>query len=220
VKPRYAVALALLVSFVLLSPRIAAAGAGVPLVAVFLPPLWLALAPIIVVEAFVNSRILSLPFRRTLLPATLGNIASTIVGIPLIWLFFATLEMLFFSTPEGLATAGAKVYAVTVQSPWLIPYEKDLRWMVPAALLFFSIPCFAVSVLVEAPINGFGLPTVARRAIWKATAKSNLASYLCLGAMIGGMLALQGTRLDSLYNFFSTISEWIVEIVVLLAKVM
>src|SRR5208337_3541718 len=101
--------------FILLWPAVTVADAGVPLVALFLPPLWLGLVPIILVKAFANCRLLSIPFRRTLLPATLGNLASAIVGIPLTWVFLATLEMFFFGTAHGLGTTGAKVYSVTIQ---------------------------------------------------------------------------------------------------------
>jgi hypothetical protein len=83
-KLRYTVTVVLLGCFIFLKPVTAAADAGVPLVAAFLPSLWMGLVPIIFVEAFVNCRLLSVPFRRTLLPATLGNLASAIVGIPLV----------------------------------------------------------------------------------------------------------------------------------------
>jgi hypothetical protein len=209
-KPRHAVALVLIGCFIFLKPATAAADAGVPLVAAFLPLLWMGLVPIILVESFVNCRLLSIPFRRTLLPATLGNLASAIVGIPLTWIFLATLEMLFFGRARGLGTVGAKVYSVTIQAPWLIPYENDLRWMLPAALVFFAIPCFAVSVLVEAPINHLGLSDFPRKTIWKVTAKSNLLSYLFLGVLT--TLALRGD-LGHFYPVFGPIVDWFSDIV-------
>lgn len=209
-KLRHAVAVVLLGCFFFLRPATAAADAGVPLVAAFLPSLWMGLVPIILVEAFVNCRLLSIPFRRTLLPATLGNLASAIVGIPLTWVFLATLELLFFGTARGLGTVGARVYSVTVQAPWLIPYENDLHWMLPAALLFFAIPCFAVSVLVEAPINHLGLSDFPQKIVWKVTAKSNLLSYLFLGVLT--MLALRGDS-GHFSPAFGPIVDWFSDIV-------
>jgi hypothetical protein len=200
---------ALIASFILFSPALAAADAGLPLVALFLPPLWLGLVPIVLVEAFVNRHLLSIPFRRTFPPAILGNVASAMVGIPLTWVFLATLEMFCCSTAKGLGTTSAKVYAVTLQSPWLIPYEADLRWMIPAALAFFALPCFAVSVLIEAPINRLVLSDFPRKTIWKVTAKSNLASYLCLGFITWGAFTLWGKNLGGLYAGFGPVTEWI-----------
>ncbi len=145
-KLRYTVAVVMLAWLIILWPTVAVADAGVPLVAIFLPPLWLGLVPIIFIEAFVNCRLLLIPFRRTLLPATLGNLASAIVGIPLTWVFLAAFEIFFGShfPPNLLGSTGAKVLSVTIGAPWLIPYEPDLWWMVPVALAFLRFlasPC-------------------------------------------------------------------------------
>jgi len=195
-------------------PNIAFANAGIPLIAIFLPPMWLGLVLVIIIEAFINSRILSIPFRKTVLPTTVGNIVSTIAGIPILWVVLSSIEAVFFGNAIGLRTASAKLYAVTIQSPWLIPYERDLWWMIPAALLVFSVPCFAISVLIEAPINRLGLPNLRPRAVWKATGVSNLASYIFLGftAYGYGTLSLQG-GLRSTDKFFIPIWGWIAEIV-------
>jgi hypothetical protein len=198
----------LMVTLPAVFPKIAFADVGIPLVAVFLPPMWLGLVPIILVEALINSRLLSLPFRNTILPATFGNIASTLVGIPFMWVILASIELVFFGGAIGLQTMSAKFYAVTIQSPWLIPYEKDLRWMIPAALAVFSIPCLIVSILIEAPINRMGLSNVASRLIWKATAISNLASYICLAVLTWGGFVLQD-KLNGVDTIFMPISRWI-----------
>jgi hypothetical protein len=211
-KLRHTAAVVLLAWLILLKPAVAAADAGVPLVAIFLPPLWISLIPIILLEAFVNCRLLSTPFRRTLLPATLGNLASAIVGIPLTWVFLAALEIssVHFFPPNMLGTTSAKLYSVTIGAPWLGPNEKDLWWMIPAALVFFAIPCFAVSVLIEAPINHLGLSDFPRKTIWKVTAKSNLLSYLFLGALT--TLVLRGD-LGGIYRVFGPILDWFIDIV-------
>jgi len=52
----------------------------------------------------------------------------------------------------GLETTLGRVLAVTLQAPWLIPYDKDLYWMLPAALTFL-LPFFGLaSVFIERPI--------------------------------------------------------------------
>ena len=67
--------------------------------------------------------------------------------------------------------------------------------MVPIALLVFIIPCYLISVLIEAPINRLffrGIPFV-----WKATALANLWSYLFLSALVALYLAMNFQFLNS-----------------------
>jgi hypothetical protein len=156
---------------------------GLPLIAVFLPPMWLALIPIVVVEAAVNGHLLAMPFRRTIVPASMGNLVSTIAGIPLMWFLLATAELVCCGEAKGLSTSGAKIYAVTIQAPWLIPYERDFHWMIPLALLVFAVPCYALSVAIEAPFNVMAFNTTPKKLVWRATAAANLASYLCLALL-------------------------------------
>jgi hypothetical protein len=63
---------------------------------------------------------------------------------------------------HGLRTLSAKLLAVTWQSPWLIPYEDDLVWMVPAAALCLLVPFFFASVYIEYQVARRVLPTHAR----------------------------------------------------------
>src|SRR5439155_11355304 len=107
---------------VCLVPTIARADMGLPLVAVILPPLWLALVPIILVEGVVLRRLTSAPFSKALASASLGNVVSTLIGIPIAWVALATLELVCCGEAKGVATVSAKLYAVTVQAPWLVPY--------------------------------------------------------------------------------------------------
>jgi hypothetical protein len=208
-----------LVALLAVFPKTAFANVGLPLVAIILPPMWLGLVPIILVETIVNSRLLSIPFRRTLLPVTFGNITSTIVGIPFMWVVLATIEGAFFGKAVGLQTTSAKLYAVTIQSPWLIPYEHAFGWMIPAALLVFSVPCFIVSVLVEAPINRAGLSDVPSKLIWKVTAISNTASYICLGLLTWGEFLLKDNfrHIDAI---FMPVTEWLMGLVFRIAKLL
>ena len=193
----------LLFAVALLSfPRLGFCDAGVPLISVFWPPMWLALIPVVLIEAYINKRLLGVSLRQTLVPATYGNLASTLLGIPFMWIVLASMEFGFFGTTYRMDTIPGKLYAVTIQSPWLIPYEEELRWMVPAALLIFSIPCWIVSVLVEAPINGIILSNSRRKSVWRATAISNVASYILLGLL---SFALWWTPFD--IPFLSRITE-------------
>jgi hypothetical protein len=186
----------------------AKADVGLPLVAVFLPPMWIALAPIVLVEAFVMSRRLAAPFPRAILPAAIGNLVSTLVGIPLAWMLLAVLEMICCADARGLATFGARLYAVTVQAPWLIPYERDFWWMIPCALIVMGVPCFVVSVLIEAPVNQLFFKSAGTRLLWKATTIANACSYLVLGLLIWPAWKIT----DPMRGVFGPVAEWFAEI--------
>jgi len=207
------IALFIVVAAVLtIVPVPAHADIGLPLIAVLLPPMWLALIPIVVVEAAVIGHLLATPFRRTVVPASVGNLASTLAGIPLMWLLLATTEMVCCGEAKGLATPGAKIYAVTIQAPWLIPYERDFHWMIPVALLVFAIPCYALSVLIEAPFNVMAFRTTPKTLVWRATAAANLASYLCLALLFWiEMRFFQHVNMGS--AFFEPLINWFLEFV-------
>ncbi len=125
------------------------ANAGVPMIALYWPPTWLALAPVIAVEAWYACRVLGLPRRGAVGSVALANVVSTFVGIPLAWLLWAVLGGRYFGTAAGLNNPAEGLYAVTVQAAWLIPYEAALWWMVPAAAVVLTAVFFLVSVAAE-----------------------------------------------------------------------
>jgi len=190
------------------------ANTGVPLISVFLPPMWLALIPVILLESVLLARQLSIPSKATFWPVAVGNIASTLVGIPLSWMVLALLQATWFGETRGLGTFGAKVYAVTLQAPWLIPYEKDLGWMIPAALAVMALPCYAVSVVVEASISRRLLPRITARKVWRATFLANAASYFMLAALFWPTLKLYAP----VYEIIAPITGIFPEIVFRLAR--
>jgi hypothetical protein len=160
------------------------ANAGLPMIGVQMHLMVVALLPIIAIEAAVFRLMLAVPVRHALVGALLSNALSTFVGIPLAWLSLVFLELVATNGGEawGLDTPLLKVAAVTVQAPWLIPYEDDLYWMVPAASLVLLFPCFAVSATIEAWTLIRLWPTTARKRIWGATWVANLLSYALLFA--------------------------------------
>jgi hypothetical protein len=144
----------ILATITVLSPVLAFADAGLPMLAVAWPLSWFAFMPIVAIECVVSWRYIILPWRKSLSGSLIANIASTIVGIPITWGLLLAVEIMATNGGRayGLKTFSTKLLAVTVQAPWLIPYEEDLYWMVPSALLFL-LPFFGiVSVFMERPI--------------------------------------------------------------------
>ena len=193
------------------------ANIGVPMVAVFLPPLWLALIPVIAVEAWVLVRLLAVPSVQAVKGATVGNVLSTLVGIPLMWMALATVQLSVAGSALGLATPAARVYAVTVQAPWLIPYEEHLAWMIPSALAVLTIPAYVLSVLIEwRALLPFVSPNNRHGAL-RAVALANVASYLLLALLFFVVLRSQEV-LRPVFAAFEPVTNSLMESVFRLAQ--
>jgi hypothetical protein len=188
---------------------IARADIGVPMAALFLPPMWVAIVPVIVLESLVVYRLAGVPFGRALLALAVANLVSTVVGVPLAWFVLALGEMLCCAGALGLTTPLTRVYAVTLQAPWLIPYESDLGWMIPFALVTLGVIFAALSVVIETPIASRIL-RVPVRPMWRRMAWANVASYLLL-AIFGWALVVSNAKLEPLYNVFAPLSNLLVE---------
>jgi hypothetical protein len=200
-------------------PIVADANMGLPMVAVFLPPMWLALLAIVAIESFVFTRVCGVGFAKSLRPVAWGNLASTILGIPIVWSLLAATELVCCGTAKGLGTSAAKIYAVTVQAPWLIPYESEFHWMIPAAVASLFVPFFIASVVIEAPFNVRSFADIPKDKVWKATAAANLGSYVGLGLITAVFLAAEGHR-GFLSEFFDPIVEWLVGTVFAVASML
>jgi hypothetical protein len=153
---------------------------GLPMIEVIWPPAWIALIPVIFIEAEIGRRIMRASFRRTVCASTAANVFSTVLGIPLTWIALAVVEMLGFSADKGLDTPGKAIYSVTVQSPWLMPNGENLVWMVPAAVAVLCIPLWLMSAASEYMIVRQFFPKENRSLVWRWMLIGNAASYAFL----------------------------------------
>jgi hypothetical protein len=163
---------------------------GVPMIFITLPWMLVALLPIIAVETLVLARRLALPGHTILKAAAASNALSTLIGIPVAWVMLVALQMgTGGGTAYGIGTPITKFLAVTWQAPWLIPYESDLDWMVPAASVVLLVPFFLASLSIELRVNRWMLPgaegSILRRATWDA----NLVTYGLLAVIVAAWLA-------------------------------
>jgi len=81
------------------------------------------------------------------------------------------------SRAYGINSIFKKFLAVTWQAPWLIPYEKELYWMVPSASLVLLIPFFFASWKVELWIMEKFFPEIKVSELKNAEWKMNIFSY-------------------------------------------
>ncbi len=74
-------------------------------------------------------------------------------GVPLTWL---VLFLIQFASggggPYDINSLHGKFLAVTLQAPWLMPFENQLHWMIPAAMATLFVPFFFVSWWLEASV--------------------------------------------------------------------
>ncbi|MCJ8351466.1 hypothetical protein [Moritella sp.] len=172
-----------LVLLTLTVPSMAYANAGVPMLFLAMPAFLLSLVPIITIESLYISKSLELSISQSLKTVSISNLASTIIGIPITWLLLVVVQMVTGGgSAYGIDSVMGKVLAVTWQAPWLIPYEKDLNWMIPVAGLVLLLPFFFVSwwseYFVSKSINK-SLPPIS---IKNKVRNANLITYSLLAA--------------------------------------
>lgn len=182
------------------------------MISLVLPAAWLLLIPVILIEAGVGVRILHLPFRRILPAAAVANCFSTLLGVPLAWLVLALVELKWFGTAKGLGSVWTVIYAVTIQSPWLIPYEKELVWMIPTAAAVLAVPLWMMSVASEYWIAKRMLSKVPSALKWQWMWKANVASYILLLVVIAA-LPILNPLIGWAYTAISPLTEFLVELV-------
>ena len=130
----------------------AEANVGLPMIFITLPSMLAALIPIIALESFILRQKLSLSWRTSLKTISIANIVSTLFGIPLVWIILVIFEisfsyLLFYLPPMrnfygNLDSNFAIIFNLILQSPWLVPIESELYWMIPVAFLVLLFPFF------------------------------------------------------------------------------
>ena len=171
---------------------------GVPMIGVYWPPAWLAFIPVVAIEAWWARRVLGNDWKKAVASTLVANLISTIIGIPLAWFVWSTLELWLCGTALGLNSPAKGLYAVTVQAAWLIPYETQLWWMVPVAAVVLTNVFYAGSVLIEwLVMKGFQRgadPRALRKWAWKG----NALSYALILIFVLAFLYVPRRRLDKL----------------------
>lgn len=175
------------------------ANVGVPMFVVIWPMYWILLIPIILIESWYSKRFLrSVPFKKIFWPITVANLFSTLIGIPIVYGLLLLIQLLvpgagsdYLQFPEPNALQ--YILSVTVQAPWLMPYESYesyLFWRIPVAILFLLIPFYFASAWIESFILTKFFNVYPDRALMKKiTWKANLMSYLFLFLLSLGILS-------------------------------
>lgn len=161
---------------------------GVPMIFPQVILMGFALLPVVLIETIVVRKRIMMPFSTALKHVGMANLCTTIIGVPLAWGVMLILDLVCTHGGEawGINTPVQKLAAVTLQAAWLVPYEDELHWMIPAAATVLLIPCFLVSVLIERWILIRLWKGQDRVAVRSAVLQANAWSYLLLA--IAGVL--------------------------------
>jgi WG containing repeat len=176
--PLCASLIALCILFVSAGP--ARADSGLPMLLIVWPSAWLLLLAIIPIEAAVAIRVLKVGWKKSLVIVTIANLVSTIVGIPVTWFLMLLPEFVGAGRAFGLHSIINRVLSVSLQSAWLVPYESDLSWMVPAAAAVLCVPFFFMSVVVESLCARRFVSKESRSAVWRWSWIGNGITYGCI----------------------------------------
>lgn len=182
------------VTWALFVPNQAQANAGVPMIFLTLPGMALALIPVIFLEMKVLGKMLGLSRRVAFKVSAWSNILTTFVGVPLTWAILTLVEGLTGGgRAYGIDSPAKKLLAVTWQAPWMIPYEadKNLYWMVPAAVMWLLVPTFFMSWWLEYRAAARMLRDTDRMQLKSAMFKANLLSYALLEICALGWLVFE-----------------------------
>jgi hypothetical protein len=141
----------LFLALAVLTPSVVYANAGLPMIVVVWPGMWILLAIVILVEAKFLAPRIGVDFKAALGLSAKANFASTLVGYPLAWGVLLAVEI---ATTQGQAWGLGNFLkgftASVLQAAWLIPYENDLDWIIPIATAINLLAAFFVSWILEA----------------------------------------------------------------------
>lgn len=154
------------------------ANVGLPMIAVEMPLMALAIVPIILIEGWILHAVTRIPARECGSVAMVSNIFSTVIGLPLAWMaLFALQEFTGGTEIRELAPGVARYLSVARQGAWLMPNRYEMYWMLPSALLLLQVPFCVASCASEYWVSARRMKTQPRRVVLRAVLIGNGITY-------------------------------------------
>jgi hypothetical protein len=157
------------------------ADVGLPMLILVWPAYILAFVPVVGVEAFVGVRRLGLGWRVALATCAVGNLWSTLLGVPIVWLALLALEFLVASLANALPLSSAWEY---VLFPFMIAWiGGESVWMLYLAFVLLAFPFCVASIWIERKVALRRLPELPAQAVREWVRDANIWSYVLLVAV-------------------------------------
>jgi len=184
------------------------ANLGIPMIFIHWPLMLCALLPVIILEALLVRRCLSMPVRDAFIGMTKANLLSTLMGVPLAWLGMLALQSVVTIPSTWIGeTWGLEfdspvlgVVGFLISIAWLFPAKGCQHWMMPAAVALLLVPCFFLSVLLEYRSCARTWTKIDLGQVKQGVLKANVGSYCLLFLLACGWvtweLAVKGPRID------------------------
>jgi hypothetical protein len=166
------------------------ADAGIPMIALTLPLMLIALIPVIAIEGFLCKKWLGLTISEAMKCNAVSNVVSTIIGVPLTWAVMLGVQfgaMASFdqsTTVQNWNSPLATVILFLFHSAWIGPAEGKNVWWIPAAILVLLVPFFLASWGLEYAVIAYmvgmpegGPPKLEYPHVKLAVRNANLVTY-------------------------------------------
>jgi hypothetical protein len=187
----------MILALVILVPAEARADVALPTIAImFGSPGWLlvGLGAVIAIESLVlwaRLALFGLALGQALAVASVANLVSTLVGIPLAWLALAMLFGLAGGTDHDIRTSAGRRHEAFWLASWIVPHEYvdwdrysgEWDWIIPAKVLVLLLPCFFASWLIEHLVASRMLERFAGQ-LGVSVLVGNLATYGILALIV------------------------------------
>jgi hypothetical protein len=162
------------------------ADVGLPMIVVVWPIAWLALVPVVLLEAIAYHRDLGGSFPTALMRSGLTNLLSTALGIPLAWGLPLATPFLFSYFHSTLPSGIDEALGFLLWPFWLMPWDDRAiqSLSVPLALALLLPLFLAASVFSEAWLLRRLLPPEQRSRALPTSLRANCWSYTLLALLL------------------------------------
>lgn len=161
------------------------ADAGIPMLVLTIPALALAFIPVVIIEGYILFKYLKISKKLAFKTATISNLVSTFIGIPITWIAFTLVDVLVL-TLVGLENQTPELFLkiLNVISTLFWGFDAEPQWMRLTVNAILLIPFFFISWLIELKITKKILKLSDEALIKKAVLVGNLISYGLLELLV------------------------------------
>jgi hypothetical protein len=171
-------------------PSFASANAGIPMLVLAWPAHWLMFIPVVALEAELAVKWLGVDRRTSYKTTSLANLASSIVGVPVVWflMLIPNFALAYGASliPDGELQKWFWYLSMPLTSAWIGPTGSALYLY--SSFVFLSIPLCIGSIIIERAIASRIMVGQSIDSVSSWVKRANGISYLLLVLACGGYL--------------------------------